>query len=64
MKAVLSEIQDGTFASQWLDENRRGGSEFRKRLSDQLDHPIESVGRRLRSHMAWLRPSEPAESAP
>ena len=54
MKAVLADIQDGTFARNWIAENEAGMPEFRKKMQADLDHPIEEVGRQLRSRMDWL----------
>ncbi len=54
MKAVLTDIQDGTFAKNWIAENERGMPEFRKQLEADLEHPVEEVGRKLRSRMDWL----------
>jgi ketol-acid reductoisomerase len=54
MKKVLAEIQDGTFARDWIAENEAGMPEFRKRMQADLEHPIEKVGAALRSRMDWL----------
>ncbi len=54
MKAILQDIQDGTFARNWIAENEAGMPEFRKRMQADLDHPIEEVGADLRSRMDWL----------
>lgn len=54
MRAVLQDIQDGTFARNWIAENEAGMPEFRKRMQADLDHPIEKVGADLRSRMDWL----------
>ena len=54
MKAVLAEIQDGTFARNWIAENEAGMPEFKKRMNNDLEHPIEKVGAGLRSRMDWL----------
>ncbi len=54
MKAVLAEIQDGTFARNWLAENEAGMPEFKRRMKADLEHPIEKVGAELRSRMDWL----------
>ena len=54
MKAVLAEIQDGAFARNWIAENEAGMPEFKKRMQADLEHPIEEVGRQLRSRMDWL----------
>ena len=54
MKDVLTDIQDGTFAREWIAENAAGMPEFKKRSAEDLAHPIEEVGTRLRSQMPWL----------
>ncbi len=54
MKAVLADIQDGTFARNWLAENEAGMPEFKRRKNADLEHPIEKVGAGLRSRMDWL----------
>ena len=54
MKTILTEIQDGTFAKNWIAENEAGMPEFQKRMSADLEHPIEKVGADLRSRMDWL----------
>jgi len=55
MKAVLKDIQDGTFARRWIAENEQGMPEFRRRMQADLDHPIEKVGAQLRARMDWLQ---------
>lgn len=54
MKAVLADIQDGTFARNWLAEYEAGMPEFKRRMKADLEHPIEQVGTGLRSRMDWL----------
>lgn len=54
MKAVLTDIQDGTFARNWIAENENGMPEFKRMMQADLDHPIEAVGKDLRSRMDWL----------
>jgi ketol-acid reductoisomerase len=54
MKKILGEVQDGTFARQWIRENRTGRRKYQKLLKQDLKHPIEKVGVRLRAHMPWL----------
>ena len=55
MKAILGEIQDGTFARNWIAENEAGMPEFRRMMNDDLEHPIEKVGADLRGRMDWLQ---------
>jgi len=54
MKAVLADIQDGTFARNWIAENENGMPEFKRMMKADLDHPIEKVGADLRGRMDWL----------
>jgi len=54
MKAVLTDIQDGTFARNWIAENENGMPEFKRMMQADLDHPIEKVGADLRGRMDWL----------
>jgi ketol-acid reductoisomerase len=54
MKKILTEIQDGKFARQWIAENNKGGKKYQKMLKADMKHPIEKVGAKLRAHMPWL----------
>lgn len=54
MQEVLDDIQDGSFAERWIAENKAGQPEYKKLMQQDLDHPIEEVGSRLRSRMDWL----------
>ncbi len=56
MKQVLTEIQDGTFAARWIEENRSGRAEFERMREAESGHQIEQVGAELRSKMAFLDP--------
>jgi ketol-acid reductoisomerase len=58
MRQVLTEIQDGSFAERWLDENSNGRSQFLAMRRNDAEHQIEQVGRELRSMMTWLEPVE------
>ena len=51
---VLSEIQSGEFAREWILENQAGRPVYRALLRQGEDHMIEEVGRQLRSMMSWL----------
>ncbi|MBT8091809.1 MAG: ketol-acid reductoisomerase [Gammaproteobacteria bacterium] len=55
MRAVLAEIQDGTFARNWIAENENGMPEFKRLMQADLEHPIEKVGADLRGRMDWLQ---------
>jgi len=58
MRQVLAEIQDGSFAEKWLDENSNGREGFMAMRRKDSEHQIEQVGRELRSMMTWLEPVE------
>ena len=56
MKQVLSDIQDGTFASNFIKEFKAGGkANFLAMRKIQAEHPVNEVGRDLRSMMSWLQ---------
>ena len=54
MKEILEEIQDGSFAREWLLENQVGRPVFNAMRKREAEHPIEKVGAELRSMMPWL----------
>ncbi len=54
MQEILDEIQDGTFARKWIDENKAGQPQYKRMMEEDLNHPIEKVGADLRSRMDWL----------
>jgi ketol-acid reductoisomerase len=56
MKKILAEIQDGTFATNWIKENETGRKQFDAMRSKQAEHPIEEVGSKLRAAMPFLDP--------
>jgi ketol-acid reductoisomerase len=55
MKKILSEIQSGEFARQWIDENKTGRHKFLAMRAAAQDQPIEKVGRELREMMTFLK---------
>ncbi|MDQ7032612.1 MAG: ketol-acid reductoisomerase [Desulfonauticus sp.] len=55
MKKVLEEIQDGTFAREWILENKAGCPSFLALRRKFNSHQIEEVGDKLRSMMGWLK---------
>ena len=55
MKDVLNEIQDGTFAQRFIDDQDAGAPEFKKFREEGAKHPIEAVGKDLRGLMAWIK---------
>ncbi len=54
MKEVLARIQDGSFAKEWIEENKKGGKNFAALREREKQHPIEKVGEQLRAMMSWL----------
>ena len=59
MKEVLHDIQDGSFAKDWLLENRAAGrAHFLAMRRQHAEHPIEKVGARLRDKMPWLHDND------
>ena len=61
MKEVLTDIQSGAFARQWIAESEAGKPEYQRMWDEDLAQPIEQVGAELRKHMAWLQSEAPAE---
>lgn len=56
MKKVLSEIQDGTFASEFMQEFSSGRkARFLATRRKESEHPLERVGKELRKMMSWLK---------
>jgi len=58
MKRVLGQIQDGSFAREWILENQAGRPSFNALRRINAAHPIEEVGGELRKMMAWLKKSK------
>jgi ketol-acid reductoisomerase len=56
MKSLLKEIQDGTFAKNWINENKTGRPSFKNMRTKEQDQILENVGAELRSHMPFLNP--------
>ena len=56
MKQMLREIQDGTYANNWIEENARGRPWFEEQRKKEQQHPIEEVGAKLRAMMPFLDP--------
>jgi ketol-acid reductoisomerase len=55
MKRVLKEIQDGSFAKEFIVENMSGRSHFLSMRRLNAEHPVEKVGAKLRDMMGWLK---------
>jgi len=58
MRQMLERIRSGEFARDWIDENRQGRPQFDRWRQQDLDHPIEQVGRELRRMMPFVNPKE------
>jgi ketol-acid reductoisomerase len=54
MRKILGEIQDGTFAKEWVGEDEAGRPNFQKLVEQGEQHPIEEVGKKLRGLMSWV----------
>lgn len=55
MQQILAEIQDGSFAKEWILENQAGCPSFNALRRMDAEHEIEVVGKKLREMMPWLR---------
>jgi len=60
MKKILSEIQSGDFARQWIAENKEGRAKFLAMRAEQAEQPVENVGRELRKMMTFLKRNKEA----
>ncbi|GAA2289882.1 ketol-acid reductoisomerase [Streptomyces sp. NPDC056373] len=54
MKKVLAEIQDGTFATQWMDEYHGGLKKYNEYKKQDSEHLLETTGKELRKLMSWV----------
>ena len=55
MRQILAEVQDGSFAKEWILENQAGRPVFNALKRMEAEHPIEIVGKELRKMMPWLK---------
>ncbi len=55
MKKILSEIQDGSFAKEWILENKAGRPMFNALVAKDKNHQLEQVGAKLRKLMKWIQ---------
>ncbi len=55
MRKVLDEIQDGSFAREWITENDEGRPRFLRLRQENAGHQVEKVGKELRAMMPWLK---------
>ncbi len=58
MKKILDDIQDGTFARDWILENKAGRPSLYALRSQLRGHKIEEVGKKLRKMMNWMPPQD------
>jgi ketol-acid reductoisomerase len=58
MKKILTEIQNGDFARQWILENKAGAPSFKAMRRRERNHPVEQVGKELRKMMSWIKSKE------
>jgi ketol-acid reductoisomerase len=63
MKKILGEIQSGSFAKEWMDENTAGRKRFLEMRSKAAEHQIEKVGSGLRKMMPWIQTSKEEATA-
>jgi ketol-acid reductoisomerase len=63
MRRILQAIQDGSFAREWLAENRAGRPNFERMRQADRDHSIETVGKQLRAMMPWSEEGKAARPA-
>ncbi|HDQ46094.1 MAG TPA: ketol-acid reductoisomerase [bacterium] len=57
MKAILSEVQSGAFAREWIEENQTGRPKMKPLRREHEELLIEKVGRKLRGMMSWINAS-------
>ena len=63
MKKILADIQSGTFAREWINENKTGIRNFTALREAEKKHQVEEVGANLRGMMSWLKSGKQAQKA-
>lgn len=63
MKKVLTDIQEGKFARDWVLENKAGAPSFKATRRMQAEHPIEQIGEKLRAMMPWIAKNKLVDKA-
>ncbi|MGA2629197.1 MAG: ketol-acid reductoisomerase [Terriglobia bacterium] len=63
MKKILADVQNGSFAREWMEESASGGKNFQAMRAKGANHMIEKVGSELRKMMAWKRKEDEATAA-
>ena len=58
MKKILTEIQTGQFAKEWILENKANQAGFQAIRRRERNHPLEVVGKNLRRMMSWIKAKE------
>jgi ketol-acid reductoisomerase len=58
MQRVLADIQDGSFAREWISENDEGRPTFNRLRQENAGHPIEEIGKELRGMMSFLKDAD------
>ncbi|MEL4505737.1 ketol-acid reductoisomerase [Luteococcus sp. H138] len=58
MKAVLTDIQNGTFAKNFIEDQDNGAVEFKKMRETEAGHQIEATGKELRKMFSWIKPTD------
>ena len=64
MKKILADIQDGSFAKKFIQENESGCKQFNEIRKQEAQHPIEKVGETLRAAMPFLDPVTVKDNTP
>jgi ketol-acid reductoisomerase len=55
MKDILKDVQNGTFAKEWIEEYAAGQPNMNQLRDENKNHPIEKVGEKLREMMSWVK---------
>ena len=55
MRKLLTDIQSGEFAKEWIAENRAGAENFQRLREEAAGHEVEKVGSELRAMMPWIQ---------
>ncbi len=55
MRKILTEVEDGSFAREWILENQAGRPMYNALLEKGAEHQIEKIGKQLRSMMPWIK---------
>ena len=63
MKKILADIQAGTFAREWIEENKTGSENFTALRDAEKKHQVEEVGASLRSMMTWIKDSKQVQKS-